>query len=127
MSGAGKVKVVVRSRRVPVRTVEFSSRLNYIQGATSPGNGVVPGFQTRRAVIYESVLDDEHRRAIEEGDRLACNLGLELEVIDQSRFGLFRRVLSSLGRDGSGNVGVVVSPPLAGRPVNSSLSLVECG
>jgi hypothetical protein len=127
MSKAGKVKVVVRSRRVPVRTVEFAPRLNYTFGAASSpvSYASAPSLNRQRAVIYESVLDDKFQRAIDEGERLACNLGLELEVIDESRLGLFRRVLSHLGRDGSGNVGVVISPSLAEHPVDTASPLVH--
>jgi hypothetical protein len=127
MSKAGKVKVVVRSRRVPVRTVEFGPSLNYTLGAISmPVNNLsAPSSHRQRAVIYESVLDDEFRRAIDEGERLACNLGLELEVVDESRLGFIGRVLSSLGRDGSGKVDVVISPSFAEQPVDTS-ALVQC-
>ena len=128
MSKAGKVKVVVRSRMVPVRTVEFAGNLNYTLGAVSSPltNVSVPGLHRQRAVIFESFLDEEFQRAIDEGERLACNLGLELEVIDESRLGLFRRLLSSLGRDGSGNVDVVISPSLAGHRADTASALVQC-
>lgn len=89
MSPDGKVKVIVRSRRVPSRTVDLSQKM-YTPAGTPMGT------KTSRLVVYDYVLDEEHRRAIEEGRRLSSNLGLDLEVIDTSRRGGFGRALSSL-------------------------------
>ncbi len=104
----GKVQVVVKSRQIPSRTIEFAAhRMLPI------GNFYNLGLE--RAVVFESVLDEEHRRAIGEGRRLANNLGLELEVVDRSKLGLFRRLLSSLGGSASGSISVVV-PSLPAGP-----------
>lgn len=108
MSTNGKVRVVVRSRQVPARTVEFTA---YPVGSFY-SRGV-----TRRAVVFEPVLDDGQRKAVEEGGRVAHSLGLELEVVDQSKLGFLRRALSSLKGNGSGGVRMVVSPrPPRARP-----------
>jgi len=103
MSLNSKVKVVVRSRKVPVRTVDFSLP------SYSP-SGVFIGLQTRRAVLYDTSLDATHRKAIEEGRRLSDTLGLQLEVVDASKSGLFARVLAMLGRNGLDHPAVVVAP-----------------
>lgn len=109
MKAEGRVQVVVRSRRVPVGTI---SRTEPIYSAS----GVLVGSVPTQFVLYGRALDEEHRRAIDEGQRLACNLGLEFEVVDESKTGLFRRMLSFLGGNGSGNASVVVSPSTRGRP-----------
>lgn len=103
MSPDGKVQVVVRSRRVPVRTVEVSAPV------FSP-TGVFVGTRRNRLVLYGSALDDTHRRAIEEGQKLSCNLGLDLEVVDASKSSLLRRILSSLGLGGSKLPTLMVAP-----------------
>jgi hypothetical protein len=116
MTSDGKVQVVVRSRRVPVRTVD-----SVVPAIIGAGFLIYRNPPSERAVIYESVLDDEHRRAIEEGQRVANNLGLELQVVDLSKLGFLRRVLSSLGGNGSMGLNVIASPssqiPASSRPV----------
>ncbi len=109
MSPDGKVRVVVKSRRVPSRTFDFS------EPVYSP-IGMRMGTKSNRLVVYDYVLDEEHRRAIEEGHKLACDLGLDLEVVDRTRSGLFRRVLSSFGRGRSGEPSIEVRPPLGAQP-----------
>jgi len=103
MSLNSKVKVVVKSRRVPVGTVDVSLP------SYSP-SGVFIGLQTRRAVLYDTSLDTTHRKAIEEGRRLSDTLGLQLEVVDASKSGLFDRVLAMLGRNGLDHPAIVVAP-----------------
>jgi hypothetical protein len=90
LSSSGKVRVVVRSREVPIRTVDFNEPVYSTSGAL---------LWTRKStlVLYDSVLDEEHKRAIEEGHKLSHKLGLELEVIDASKGGVIRKALSSLG------------------------------
>ena len=110
MSTAGRVKVVVRSRKVPARTIRLpSGPWPTAIGLASQLGGVSATALPERAVVFESVLDDEHRRVIHEGQKLASDLGLELEVIDESQSGFLRRALSSLGV-GGGGLGIVVSP-----------------
>jgi hypothetical protein len=103
MSLNSKVKVVVKSRRVPVGTVDISLP------SFSP-SGVFIGMQTRRAVLYDRSLDTEHQKAIEEGRRLSDSLGGHLEVVDASKSGLFGRVLASLGRRELDRPAIVVAP-----------------
>ncbi len=109
MSPEGKVRVVVQSRRVPTRIIDLSV-------PEFAPSGVLMGSRTNRVVLYDYVLDGEQTRAIEEGRRLSCNLGLELEVVDRSQMGLFRRVLSSFGRNASSHPMVVVSPSISAGP-----------
>ena len=100
---SGKVRVVVKSRRVPVRTVNVAV-------PTFSSSGVYMGTKSSNVVLYDSALDAEHARAVKEGRRLSCDLGLDLEVVDESRHGLLRRALSVLGLSGSGRPSFVVSP-----------------
>jgi len=108
MKSDGKIRVIVRSRKVPSRTFDFSEPIY------SPF-GIPMGTRSNRLVVYDYVLDEEHRRAVEEGRRLACNLGLELEVIDRSKSGLFGRMFSSLGSRSARKLIMVVTPALEAR------------
>jgi len=99
----GKIRVTVRSRKVPSRTVDFTEPVY----STS---GVLMGTRSNRLIIYDDVLDEAQRKAIEEGRKLSCTLGLDLEVIDRSNASLFSRVLSRLSRDGSTHISVDVTP-----------------
>jgi hypothetical protein len=112
MSG-GKVRVVVRSRRVPSRVFKFYETMY------SPW-GIRTGTKTNRRILYDYVLDEDHQKTIEEAHKLACSLGLPLEIVDSGRQGFFGRLLSSLGRGGVGNPTVVVSPPTKTMPPDSS-------
>jgi hypothetical protein len=103
MSPEGKVQVRVKSRRVPVRTVEV------LEPLFSP-SGVFMGTRRSKLVLYDNALNQEHQRAIDEGRRLSCHLGFELEVVDSSRSGFFRRMLSSLGRGASESPALMVAP-----------------
>ncbi|HUK79583.1 MAG TPA: hypothetical protein VLU91_02840 [Nitrososphaerales archaeon] len=91
MSSGGRVKVVVKSRRVPIRSLEVSHPV------FTP-SGMLVGATKKRVVVYGFALDEGYRRAIEEGNRLSSSLGLELEVVDTSKSGLLRRVLSHIQR-----------------------------
>ncbi|GEM_PF-4506336 len=115
MRSYGKIRVIVRSRKVPSRTFDFSEPLY------SP-LGIPMGTKSSRLVVYDYVLDEQHRKAVEEGQRLACNLGLELEVIDRSKSGLLGRVLSSLGGRRLEGLNMVVTPPMEGRQGTQTLS-----
>jgi len=103
MISKGKVQVVVASRRVPIRLVSIS------QPVYTPSGIRLESLKDLR-VVYGSELDQEHKRAIEEGRRLANRLGLELEVVDTSKAGVFRRILSSLGGGLLRGPTLVVSP-----------------
>ena len=101
MSPDGKVRVVVRSKRVPSGTVTLSETMFTL-------SGVPMGTRTNQLVLYDYVLDEDHQRTIREAQELARRLCLELEVIDSAKQGLFSRLLSSLGRRGSANPTVEV-------------------
>ncbi len=68
------------------------------------------GFRRNRVVLYDSTLADHHLRAIEEGQRLSCRLGLKLEIVDLSRTNFVRRLLSLFGRGVSERPTFVVTP-----------------
>jgi len=116
MSSDGKVRVVVKSRRVPAEVVEFH-RTMY-----SP-SGFPMGTKMNRQVLYTYVLDEDHQRTIEEASELARRLRLDLEVVDSGKQGLLGRLLSSLGRKGANNPTIVVSPPAAAMNSESSPAL----
>jgi len=104
----GRIRVIVRSRKVPSKTFELAEPVY----STS---GMLMGTRRGRLVTYDDVLDDAHKKAIEEGRRLSCSLGLDLEVVDRSKAGPFRRLLSLLSEDGSARINVVVSPSCEAR------------
>ena len=105
MTSEGKVQVVVRSRKVPTGTVDFREPI--YSGSTA---GLLVGVRRNRLVLYGSILDEQHRRAIEEGNRISRSLGLRLEIVDASRQGILRRLLSSLGWDTLHGPTLVVAP-----------------
>lgn len=105
MISEGKVRVVVRSRKVPIGTIDFREPI--YSGSTA---GLLVGARRNRLVLYGSVLDEQHRRAIEEGDRISRSLGLQLEIVDASKQGILRRLLSSLGRATPHGPTLVVAP-----------------
>ncbi len=118
MSPEGKVRVVVRSRRVPTRIVDLSV-------PEFAPSGVRMGSKTHRVVLYDYILDGDQKKAVDEGRRLSCDLGLELEVVDRSQMGLLKRMLSSFGRNGSSYPMVVVSPSSIAAPSNPSSALTR--
>jgi hypothetical protein len=103
LSPEGKVQVLVRSSKVPNRTMEVSQPL-------FSASGFPIGTRTNRVVLYDSSLAGDHLRAIEEGQRLSCRLGLRLEIVDLSRTNFVGRLLSVFGRDPSPHPNVVVTP-----------------
>ncbi len=86
--GRGPVRLVVRSRRVPVALteIEFSHTTAY---------GVVSRVK-KRSIVYDYVLDEGERRILEEVLQAAENSGLPLEVVDIGRAGPFSRIVSRL-------------------------------
>lgn len=89
MTDGRSVRVLVRSRRVPVRTTVVQTPLYFPFGRlvqTAP----------RQEVVYESVYDEPQLRAIDEARRLSCNLGLQLRVVDATKSGVFNRFLSTM-------------------------------
>ncbi len=103
MSAEGKVRVLVRSRRVPSGITEFSV-------PEFAPSGVLMGTRRNRAVLYDYVLDGDQKKAIEEGHRLSRSLGLELEVVDRSRMGVLGRITAAFGRNGSNGPTLIITP-----------------
>jgi hypothetical protein len=103
MSQEGKVSVVVQSRRVPVRTVMYSRPIY------SP-TGLIFGNQTQHAVVYDMAFDESHARAIKEAKRLSCDLDLDFEVIDRSKFSPLRRFLSRIAGGPQPQPSLVLAP-----------------
>ena len=91
MRSEGRVRVVIRSRKVPIGTM-FHTEPVY------SASGVLVGSKPSRLVLYGRTLDAGHRRTIEEAEKLASNLGLGLEVVDEARSGLLNRIFSRVGR-----------------------------
>ncbi len=109
MKAEGKVQVVVRSRRVPVGTFSYSTPFY-------SASGVLVGSQPHRSVLYGISLDEENRRTIEEAQKLASNLGMGLEVIDESTSGFLSRFLSRLGGNDRSPAVLVPSLPSIAAP-----------
>jgi len=89
LSDTGTVRVVVKSRRVPVRTA-------LVQTPHFSPAGTFITSTSRRTVVYESVFDEPQLKAIEEARQLSCNLGFEFKVVDQAKASRFGRILSAL-------------------------------
>ena len=88
MSPEGRVRVLVRSRRVPARTITISRPIM--------SAGLIVGTQTTTAVVYETSYDDNHSRAIQAAKKLSCNLDLDFEIVDRSRSNPLMRMISAL-------------------------------
>jgi len=89
LSSSGKLRVVVRSRKVPLRTVTLGPR--FITHLAP-----IRGYATQ-AVVFGSILDESDVRAVEEARRVSCRLGLELEVVDRSKLGALGKLLFAFG------------------------------
>lgn len=89
MSRTDKVRVVVRSHKVPARIFEYGRPV-----------GVSPGFYfpsaSEQRVAYDSIFDAPQLKAIDEAKRLAADLGLPLEIFDEAKANPFRRALTRL-------------------------------
>jgi hypothetical protein len=103
MSPEGKVRVLVRSKRVPVRIVTISR-------PTVSVGGLMVGTQTTRAFVYDTSYDDQYRRAIHAAKKLSCNLDLDFEIVDRSRSNPIRRLISALAGGHSGSPSLTVEP-----------------
>jgi hypothetical protein len=104
MSFTGKVRVMVRSRRVPVETAVIGRPIITPHGMF----GTVP----KRTIVYRTKFDQSDEEAIQEGRRLSSDLGLDLEVVDLSRLNPFRRLASSF-RLGSVPITIIPAPGFA--------------
>jgi hypothetical protein len=108
MSSNGKVRVLVKSRKVPTGVIQLRQTTYLLSG--------IPGIpmkttRTEHRVLYDYVLDEDHQRAIEEARKLAGSLCLDLEVIDSRNWSFLGRLLSFLDGRGGGNPSIVVTPP----------------
>ena len=118
MSSKGKVQVVVRSRKVLARTAMIDlSRISY--------SGVLMPVEKNRVLIYEAALDEDHLKALDDGKRLAEEMGLPFEVVDKSRSNFLRRVASSLGRSPSSSPRLVITRSYS--PAASGAASCELG
>ena len=113
MSSDGKVRVWVKSRRVPSRVVQ-------IRQTTYLLSGIPMATRTDHRLLYDYILDEDYQRAIEEARKVAGSLSLDLEVIDSGKKGFFGRLLSFLGRGGVGSPTIEVSPPAMAMGSDSS-------
>jgi hypothetical protein len=103
MSSSGRVRVMVRTQKVPVGTTVVTKPM------FTP-SGVFLGLSASRVVLFDSRLDDAQRTAIKEGRRLSRRLGLDLEVVDASKSNPFKRLLSLLRRGDSLEPDFLVAP-----------------
>jgi hypothetical protein len=103
MSADGRVRVLVKSRRVP-------SGMVHLHHTTYSLYGVPMVTRTDHRMLFDYVLGEDHQRAIEEARKLAGSLGLGLEVVDSGKQGFFGRLLSSFGRGGAENPTIEVVP-----------------
>ncbi len=87
-SEGGRIRIFVRSRRVCVESkiVSFPS--------FAGGLGSNLSYQPRRVAVYEDVLDQEQKEALENCLALARSLGVKLEVKDVGRSNIFGRLLN---------------------------------
>jgi hypothetical protein len=89
MSQQGKIRIEVSSRTVPARIINVTRPVFSTTGSRL-------GDQTKTMVVYETSLDDSHRRAVQEAKRMSCSLGLDLEVVDRAKSGIIGRMASAL-------------------------------
>ncbi len=104
---AGKIRVVLKSRRVLVGSTTVRNTL-YSQ------NGFPYGVEARRIELYGRIFDEPHLKAMEEGRRLARDLGVELEVVDRSELNPIKRILSSFIHDDAPHLSILLAQ--AARP-----------
>jgi len=82
----------VRSKKVAVasKSVTIPAYVNAFAGSNKI---------SKRITIYENILDEEQKDAVENSAALAKNLGIELEVKDVARLRIFSRIIGSIFRD----------------------------
>ncbi|MDG7008454.1 MAG: hypothetical protein JRN06_09480 [Nitrososphaerota archaeon] len=103
MSPNGKVRVVVKTRRVVVGIAMVTNPMY------AP-SGVLLGYSTNRVALFGSRLDEAHAKAIKEGRTVSSRLGLDLEVVDTSNYGPFRRLFSLVRRGALPEPALLVAP-----------------
>ena len=103
MNSNGKVRVVIKTRQVPVGTAMVTNPM------FAP-SGVLLGYSTSRITVFDSSLNEAHRKAIKEGHTLSSRLGLDLEVVDASKYSPFRRLFSLVKRGAPPEPAFLVAP-----------------
>lgn len=83
-SSQARLRVFVKSQRVPVGVAEFSTAIPVGQWALS--------HSPARAMLYSRALDDEQTKLVEEARQLSSSSGVDLDVVDLGRVGALRRV-----------------------------------
>ncbi len=87
----GKLRLVLRSKKVLVRTEDYESS-GVTPGSLTAWNGELFGTR-RRVMVYDYVYDERQKQALKEARELATRTGLVLEVTDLSRRSPLRRIL----------------------------------
>ena len=90
-NSCGKMTLFVRSKKVAVasKSVTIPAYVNAFAGSSKI---------SKRITIYENVLDEEQKDAVENSAALAKSLGIELEVKDVARLRIFIRIISRIFR-----------------------------
>ena len=91
----GKVRVVVRSTRVPVGLTQFTMPLTQFTVSGSSPAGFPMNTQVR-SMVFANVLDPAQQRLLEEARHLAEASCLDLEVVDLQKQNVLRRAVSRL-------------------------------
>src|SRR5574340_416743 len=86
-SNQARLRVFVKSQRVPVGVAEFST--------TAPVGQWGISQSPARAVLYGWTLDGEQARLVEEARQLSSSTGVDLEVVDLGRMNALRRAFTS--------------------------------
>ena len=84
----GKIKAVVRSKRIPVGVSVFT-----MPGPIAMGSRAATSVRT---VLYANVLDESQQKILDEARRIARASNLDLEVEDLGRQSALRRAMSRL-------------------------------
>ncbi|MDA4111735.1 MAG: hypothetical protein OK439_04300, partial [Thaumarchaeota archaeon] len=91
-SSGSKMMLFIRSKKVAVAS-EIVSISVFISARANPTK------VSRRITIYENVLDQEQKDAVENSASLAKSLGVELEIRDVAKLRILSRIINSIFRD----------------------------
>ena len=86
-SSESNIRVLVRSRRVPVVTCDNTLQVLPI------GSLVLLTSSKRRIIAHENVLDDYQEIVLESVRRFARNNGMQVEVKDVAKENILKRLL----------------------------------
>ena len=104
-NSASNIRVLVRSRRVPVITSDNTPQVLPI------GPLVLLTSSKRRIVAHENVLDDYQERVLESVRRFARNNGMKVEVKDVAKENILRRLLRRIMGQRIDRIAVSVPEP----------------